>query len=346
MHGITTVGDGVPVTALGLGTAQFGNLYRPTGDDEVAGAFEASWDAGVRYFDTAPHYGLGLSERRLGALLRGRPRSEFTISTKVGRLLEPNPDPRGAEHQDTEGFAVPADVVRRLDYSADGVKRSLEESLGRLGLDRIDIVYVHDPDDFGDQVIAEALPALIALREEGVIGAVGAGMNQSALPARFVAECDIDLIMLAGRYSLLEQDALDDLMPLAEERGVGIVIAGVYNSGLLSRERPPADAKYDYDSAPAALIARANALADVCESHGVTLPEAALAFPWLHPAVVSVVVGQRDRAQAVENARRASVDVPDALWTDLARAGLLRPEVHGTAPRSEAATVTTRGLPA
>ncbi|SMH28607.1 D-threo-aldose 1-dehydrogenase [Rathayibacter oskolensis] len=344
MHS-TIVGHGVPVTALGLGAAQFGNLYRPTSDEDVAGAFEASWDAGVRYFDTAPHYGLGLSERRLGALLRGRHRDEYTISTKVGRLLEPNPDPRGAERDDTEGFAVPASTVRRWDFSADGVKRSLEASLERLGLDRIDIVYVHDPDDFGDQVIAEALPALARLRDEGVIGAIGTGMNQSALPARFVAEADIDLVMLAGRYSLLEQGALDDLMPLAEERGVGIVIAGAYNSGLLSRDRPPADAKYDYDSAPAELVSRANVLADVCERHGVTLPEAALAFPWLHPAVVSVVVGQRTRAQAVENARRASVDVPAALWTDLVDEGLLRPEVRGARPGLEAVT-TTRGLPA
>lgn len=337
----TLVGRDVPMTTLGLGAAQFGNLYRPTDDSDVEGAFEAAWQAGVRYFDTAPHYGLGLSERRLGALLRGLPRDEFTLSTKVGRLLEPNPDPRAAAHDDTEGFAVPASTVRRWDFSADGVARSLEASLERLGLDRVDVVYVHDPDDFGDQVVAETLPALARLRDEGVIGAIGVGMNQSALPARFVVEADIDVVMLAGRYSLLEQGALDDLLPLAEQHSVGIVVAGVYNSGLLARNRPPIDAKYDYATAPPELLHRANAIADVCERHGVTLPEASLAFPWLHPAVVSVVVGMRDRDQAVENVRRSLVPVHDALWDELIDAGLLRAEVRGTLPRP--ATTPTRG---
>lgn len=325
----TIIGDGVPLTTLGLGTAQFGNLYRPTSDDEVADAFEAVWADGVRYFDTAPHYGLGLSERRLGALLRERPRDEYTISTKVGRLIEPNPDPRGAENEDSEGFAVPATSIRRRDYSADGVRRSLDASLERLGLDRIDIVYIHDPDDDAEQVVEETLPALIRLREEGVVGAVGVGMNQSALPARFVAESDLDVVMLAGRYSLLEQGALDDLMPLAVERDVAIVIAGVYNSGLLSRNRPPAEARYDYDTVSPDVLRRAHAIADVCERRGVTLPEAALAFPWLHPAVASVVIGMRGREQALENLRRARVVVPDDLWGDLAAEGLLHPDVRG-----------------
>ncbi|PSL37522.1 D-threo-aldose 1-dehydrogenase [Labedella gwakjiensis] len=339
----TIIGDGVTVTTLGLGTAQFGNLYRPTSDAEVAEAFDAVWADGVRYFDTAPHYGLGLSERRLGALLRGRPRSEFTVSTKVGRLIEPNPDPRGADQQDTQGFAVPATSIRRLDYSADGVRRSLDASLERLGLDRVDIVYVHDPDDYADQVLDEALPALIRLREEGVVGAIGVGMNQSALPARFVAESDIDVVMLAGRYSLLDQSALDDLLPLAVERDVAIVIAGVYNSGLLSTDRPSPDAQYDYETASAGLVERADAIADVCERHGVTLPEAALAFPWLHPAVAAVVVGMRGRAQAVENLRRARVAVPDDLWSDLAAEGLLHPGVPGITARTAAGAAPTKG---
>ncbi len=318
---VTTQGRGVDLTELGFGAAQFGNLYREVSDEDVRGAFDAAWEAGVRYFDTAPHYGLGLSERRLGALLREKPRDEFTISTKVGKLLVDNPG--GETSQDDEGFAVPATLRRQWDFSADGVKRSLESSLDRLGLDRVDVVYVHDPDDFGEQVIREALPALVDLREQGVVGAIGAGMNQSALPTEFVRRADVDLIMLAGRYSLLEQGALDDLVPAALENGVGIVAAGAYNSGLLATARPPRDAMYNYDRVPPALLERAWAIADVCEEHGVTLPEAALAFPRRHPAVVSVVLGMRDRRQAEENVRRFSVDVPDDLWPDLVARGLL-----------------------
>ena len=324
---------GVRVTELGLGAAQFGNLYRQTTDEEVHGAFEEVWSAGVRYYDTAPHYGLGLSERRLGALLQGKRRDEFTISTKVGKLLVANPG--GDNHQDDQGFAVAASTRREWDFTADGVRRSLESSLERLGLDRVDIVYVHDPDDFGPQVIAEAIPALIALRDQGVVGAIGAGMNQSRLPAEFVRQTDVDVIMLAGRYSLLEQGALEDLMPAAVENEVGIVIAGAYNSGLLSQPRPPSDALYNYEIAPAELVERARAIADVCERHGVTLPEAALAFPLRHPAVVSVVLGMRGRDQARENVRRFGVQVPETLWPDLASTGLLRSDALAVAASAQ-----------
>jgi len=320
-HGV--IKGGTRLTQLGLGTAQFGNLYRQTTEEEAAGALDAAWEAGIRYFDTAPHYGLGLSERRLGALLGQKPRDEFVISTKVGRLIVPNPGGEGS--RDDEGFDVPATVKRRLDYSADGVRRSIAESLQRLGLDRIDVVYVHDPDDFGEQVIREALPALIDLREQGVIGAVGAGMNQAALPAEFIRRTDIDVVMLAGRFTLLEQGAMDELLPLAEQRGVSIVAAGVYNSGLLSRPRPGADAKYNYDDAPAELVARANAIADVCERHGVDLPAAALAFPLRHPAVASVVVGCRTAEQVRGSVARYDRPVPGDLWRDLEDEGLLRP---------------------
>jgi D-threo-aldose 1-dehydrogenase len=312
--------NGLALTELGLGVAQFGNLYRETTDEQAESAVDAAWNSGIRYFDTAPHYGLGLSERRLGRLLAQKPRDEFVISTKVGRLLVPNP---GATGLDTEGFAVPATTKRQLDYSWDGVLRSLEESLKRLGLDRVDILYIHDPDDYWQQASTEAVPALVELREQGVIGAIGVGMNQSELPARFVKESDIDLVMLAGRYTLLEQGALDELLPLAEERQVGIVIAGVYNSGLLAANRPPADAHYDYEAAPADLIARANRLADACERHGVTLPQAALQYPLHHPAVVSVVVGARDAGQVAGSVERYSANIPQELWVDLKAEGLI-----------------------
>ncbi|RFA10810.1 aldo/keto reductase [Subtercola boreus] len=335
---VRSVSNATSVTEVGFGAAQFGNLFRETTEAEAEGAFEAAWAGGIRYFDTAPHYGLGLSERRLGRLLQGRSRDDFALSTKVGRLIVDNP--AGAGQQDDEGFAVPATSRREWDFSADGVRRSLDASLERLGLDRIDIVYLHDPDDFGEQALAEAIPALIELRDQGMIGAVGAGMNQSQLLARFVQESDIDVVMLAGRYTLLEQPALADLLPLALERGVSVVAAGVYNSGLLAGARPRNGAMYNYEPAPPELLARTNAIADVCERHGVTLPEAAIAFPLLHPAVVSVVMGLRTEAQAQETLARFEALVPDALWSDLVGEGLLAAEAL------TAATLPAETLPA
>ncbi|MGC4853540.1 aldo/keto reductase [Micromonospora sp. DT4] len=311
----------VRLTTLGFGAAQGGNLYRATSDDEFAAAVDAAWDAGIRYFDTAPHYGLGLSERRLGAALRSRPRAEYVVSTKVGRLLVPSPE--SARDRDPEGFDVPADHRRVWDFSRDGVLRSLEASLERTGLDRVDVVYLHDPDDHWEQAATEAVPALVELRDQGVVGAIGAGMNQSAMLARFVQETDIDVVMCAGRYTLLEQGALDDLLPAAQAAGVGVVIAGVYNSGLLARDQPPVDATYNYEQAPPEVIERARRVAAVCQEHGVTLPQAALAFVRRHPVVVSTVVGLRDEAQVTETLRRLDVDVPGQLWAALRDAGLL-----------------------
>ncbi|MCU1556272.1 MAG: aldo/keto reductase [Microbacteriaceae bacterium] len=308
--------NGLQLTELGLGAAQLGNLYRETTDDEAAGAVAAAWDAGIRYFDTAPHYGLGLSERRLGRLLSGYPREDFVLSTKVGRLLVPNP---GATGLDDLGFAVPATRRRQWDFSRDGVRRSIDESLERLGLDRIDIVYLHDPDDHWEQASREAAPALAQLRDEGVIRAFGAGMNQVGMLARFIEECDVDLVMIAGRHTLLEPGGFDRLLPLAEERGVGIVAAGVYNSGLLGSPRPPKDATYDYEPAPPELVRRANRLADICEAHGVSLPEAAIQFPLLEPVVTSVVLGARNRMQVESNVARYEATLPSDLWEDLQR---------------------------
>ena len=317
-----TLRSGLSVTELGFGAAQLGNLFRATTDDEARAAVDAAWDAGIRYFDTAPHYGLGLSERRLGAALADRPRDDYVLSTKVGRLLVPSDSPDGT--MDDEGFAVPATSRRHYDLSRDGIRRSVDESLLRLGLDRIDIAYLHDPDDHGPAAHAEAIPALIELRDEGVVRAVGAGMNQSAMPAEFVRRHDVDVIMLAGRYTLLEQGALDELLPLAVDRGVGIVAAAVYNSGLLSRPRPAADAHYDYGPAPEAIIARANAIADTCEEFGITLPEAAIAYPLRHPAVVSVVVGMRTAGQVIGTAERYAAPIPKDFWRALSERGLPR----------------------
>jgi D-threo-aldose 1-dehydrogenase len=308
---------------LSLGCAQLGNLYREVSDEEARATVDAAWDLGVRYFDTAPHYGLGLSELRLGAALAARPRDAYVVSTKVGRLLEPADVVDGL---DDEGFAVPATHRRVWDLSRDGIRRSLSQSLERLGLDRVEIVYLHDPDDHWNDVLETGFPALAELRAEGVVDSIGAGMNQAAMLAELVRHTDVDVLMLAGRYTLLEQEALDDLLPLCEKRGVAIVAAGVFNSGLLARAHPPDNARYDYGEAPREMVQRARAIADICERHGTTLPAAAIAFPLAHPAVVSVCVGARSAEQMERNATLYREQIPPALWSELKAEGLIREE--------------------
>jgi D-threo-aldose 1-dehydrogenase len=321
METTTVRATGIRLTALGLGAAPAGNLYRAITDEEAHATFEAAWDTGIRYFDTAPHYGLGLSERRLGAFVRTRPRDEVVVSTKVGRLLVPTPET--AHRTDPDVFEVPATARRVWDFSRDGVLRSLEASLERTGLDRVDVVYLHDPDDHWEQAAHEALPALVELRDQGVVGAVGAGMNQSAMLARFVRETDVDVVMCAGRFTLLDQPALADLLPAAAGRGVAVVAAAAYNSGILAHDTPPADATYDYAPAAGELLDRARRIAAVCAEHGVTLPQAALAYVRTHPAVVSTVVGLATPEQARQAGERAAARVPAELWRALADAGLL-----------------------
>jgi D-threo-aldose 1-dehydrogenase len=306
---------GVPVSELGFGAAVIGNLYTEVSDDDAYGAVEAAWDGGVRYFDTAPHYGLGLSERRLGAALAGHPRDAYALSTKVGRLLEDNPAPTGSDLA-AGGFAVPDTLVRRFDFSRDGVRRSLDASLQRLGLDRIDIVYVHDPDEHVDQAIAEAVPALIELREQGVIGAVGVGMNQWEAPLRMVRETDLDAVMLAGRWTLLDRSGAE-LVAACAERNVAVVDAAPYNSGLLARDRPPADATFNYAPAPAAVLERANRLADICAREGVPLPAAAVQFPLRSAPVAAVVCGLRNAAEARAAVARYTEPIPERVWAAL-----------------------------
>uniref|UniRef100_A0A942Y7J1 Aldo/keto reductase n=1 Tax=Neobacillus citreus TaxID=2833578 RepID=A0A942Y7J1_9BACI len=316
--------SGGPALDLGrgpfwLGCAGIGNLLREVAEPDARATVDAAWDAGVRGFDTAPHYGLGLSERRLGRALAGRPRSSYLVSTKVGRLLVPGP----GDGTDDDGFAVPNDLVRQWDPSASGVRRSLDESLGRLGLDHVDVAYLHDPDvyDLADG-LARGLPALAALRDEGAVRAVGVGSNSVSALSAAVDTGLCDVVMLAGRYTLLEQPAAE-LVARCAELGVAVVAVGVYNSGLLSTPRPVAGTTYDYAAAPADLVERANAIADVCERHGVTLPEAAIAFPRRAAAVRAIALGAQSADQVRVNAARAGVTVPDALWDDLRAAGLL-----------------------
>jgi D-threo-aldose 1-dehydrogenase len=313
----------IELTPLGFGGAPLGNLYAPLSEADATGTVDTAWARGIRFFDTAPHYGLGLSERRLGAALRSRPREEYVLSTKIGRILEPLAEP-GGDFDTAGGFAVPVTHRRVWDFSRDGVRRSLADSLERLGLDRVDVVFIHDPDDHRRAAFEEAYPALEELRGEGVVRAIGAGMNQSAMLADFARDTDVDVLLLAGRYTLLEQDALDDLLPVCEARGVAVVAAGVFNSGLLAHERVPDDATYNYAPAPAELIGRARAIAAVCERHGVSLPAAALAFPARHPAVASVLVGARHGEEVDRNADLLGTPVPEELWRELKTEGLLR----------------------
>lgn len=308
----------VEITELSFGAAGIGNLYTAVEPAAATAAVDAAWDAGIRTFDTAPHYGLGLSERRLGEALRSRPRDAYTLSTKAGRLLEPCP----ADGDDLAyGFAVPADHRRVWDFSADGVRRSIEESLVRLGLDRIDIVYLHDPDEHEEAAFRHGYPALERLRAEGVVGAIGAGMNQAPMLTRFLRDTDVDVVLCAGRYTLLDQSALAELLPEAAARGRSVVVGGVFNSGLLADPRP--GATYDYTAAPDDILQRAQRLKSVAEQHGVPLRAAALHYPLAHPAVAGVLVGTRSADEVLDAADMLALDVPPALWDELRAEGLL-----------------------
>jgi len=308
----------VSVTALSLGTAPLGNLFTAVTDDQATAVVEAAFEAGIGYIDTAPHYGVGLAEERLGRVLATRDRATFTLSTKVGRLLRPL---RDGECADAEGFVDTPPRVREWDFSAAGIRSSLEASLDRLGLDRIDVAMLHDPDEHERDVYESGYAALARLRAEGVVGAIGAGMNQSAMLTRFVRDFDLDVVLCAGRYTLLDQSALGDLLPACERRGTSVVIGGVYNSGLLANPKP--GATFDYAPADAALVKRAQALAELCETHGVPLKAAAVQYPLRHPTVASVLVGCRSEAEVRENAAAFAHPIPEELWSALGASGLL-----------------------
>jgi D-threo-aldose 1-dehydrogenase len=304
---------------LGFGGGPLGGLFEPLDDATAAEALAAAWDGGIRYYDTSPHYGIGHSERRMGELLRDKPRDEFVVSTKVGRLLVPQ-DPQGRRD---ETFHVPATHRRVWDFSRDGVRRSLEESLVRMGLDRIDVLYLHDAEQHFDDALRLGYPALAELRAEGVVSAIGAGMYDVRQLTTLVRETDVDVVMLAGGYTLLQQPALDTFLPACVERNVSVVAAGVFNSGILATHRPDANAKFDYRTATPEILARAHRIATICEAHNVTVPPAAQAFPLLHPAITSIVLGMRNRTEVEQNLATFNTPVPPELWTALRTEGLL-----------------------
>jgi len=306
---------GLRVGPVGLGCAQLGNLYKALPSDVWPQIVPAAWDAGIRYFDVAPHYGLGLAETRLGEGLRGLPRDEVIVSTKVGRLLVD--DPEGASRRDTEGFDVPADRRRVRDYTRDGILRSVEDSLTRTGLDRLDILFVHDPDGFEREALDFAFPTLDELRREGVIRSYGAGMNQPAMLTRFIEQTDLDIVMVAGRDTLLDRSAEDALLPAAARRQVSVVAAGVFNSGLLATDQPPADSTFDYGTPHPHTLARAREMAGVARDHGRSLPEAAAQFPLLNPSVSCVVLGSASPEQVRRNSALTSFPVSPSTWRAL-----------------------------
>ncbi|WP_248963851.1 aldo/keto reductase [Sphaerisporangium perillae] len=301
----------VDLGLYGLGTAPLGGLFAPVSEEQAQEALAAAWEAGIRYFDTAPHYGAGLAEERLGRFLRGLPQNagEVVVSTKVGRVLVPG-------QGEDDGFPGRSGHVRVRDYSRDGVLRSLEDSLARTGSNRFDLVFIHDPDDHWEQAASEAYPALAELRDQNVIGAIGAGMNQAEMLTRFVRETDVDAVLVAGRYTLLDRSAAVELLPACERRGVAVIAGGVFNSGVLA-----GGTTYDYDAAPPEVLARARELGQVCSRYGVPLPAAALRFPHRHPAVTTVLIGARSAAEVREDLDLAAADVPEELWKELDHAG-------------------------
>ena len=312
----------LPFTRLGYGGANVGNLFRALTDDEAWLLLDTAWRRGVRHFDTAPHYGLGLSERRLGAFLATKRRDEYVLSTKVGRLLVADSNP--ARRVDDEGFAVPASYTRVWDFSADGVRRSLEASLQRLGLDSVDVVYLHDPErwDLG-RALDTGLSALVALRDDKLVSAIGVGSMAEEALYRAASSGAVDLLMVAGRLTLLDQSAAVDVVPACRQHDVAIIAAAVFNSGLLASSRPSEGARFDYRPAPEEMLAKAKRIAEVCAEFAVPVPRAALQYPLREPTVVSVMTGG-DRPEHIDqNADNLAGVIPDALWVRLRDEGLI-----------------------
>jgi len=307
------------VTRMGMGGAALGGLYQEVSDADAKAAVDAAVALGINHFDTAPLYGHGLSERRMGERLRTLPRASFALSTKVGRVLVP-----AQGKVESFWFDHPAPFEPVFDFSYDGVTRSLEDSLKRLGLERVDILYIHDPDDHYDEALLGAYPALARLRSDGVVSAIGAGMNQAEMLARFAREGDFDCFLLAGRYTLIDHSGLDELLPLCERKRISIIVGGPYNSGILAGGAL-SGAKFNYAAAPPEVVERVNKVQGIALRHGISLKAAALQFPLAHPAVASVIPGARSAAEVEENFRLMTVEIPGDFWQEL-RAKRLLPE--------------------
>ncbi|MCW6508708.1 aldo/keto reductase [Lichenifustis flavocetrariae] len=333
----TRSGASLPFSPLGFGAAPLGDLFEKLDEMKAIDTVRAAYDAGMRVFDTSPHYGNGLSESRCGTAIRTMPRDEVVFSTKVGRVMDPfEPVAPKDTNVFSPGFAGGFPHKARFDYTYDGAMRSVEHSLLRTGLDRIDVLLIHDCDVWthGTDVEAKfaeamggAYKALDKLRADGTVKAIGCGLNEADMCERFARAGDFDVILMAGRYSLLEQPALESFLPLAVEKNIGIILAGIFNSGILATG-PIKGAKYNYGDASPEILARVAAIQKICESHGVPLQRAALHFATFHPAVVTVIMGAVKRAEIDANAAAMKETIPSALWSDLKSAGLLNPAAH------------------
>lgn len=322
---------GLEFTELGMGTAPLGNLYKAISEDEANHTLEKAWEVGCRYYDTAPLYGLGLAETRLNRFLKDKPRDEYVLSTKVGRLMEVC----APEQRTGIGKFFETPTRREMfDYSYNGIMRSIEFSLERLGVDRVDILFAHDLDIFnqGSKEVMEArmadffasgYRAMANLRDQGVVTAIGAGINEWEAAQTLLENCDLDLFLLAGRYTLLEQEALNSFLPLCQQREVGIVLGGPYNSGILATGAVHG-AWFNYDPAPKQIMDRVRKIETICQDHGVRLIEAALRFPLFHPSVVTTIPGAQSVSQVEDNAINIATSIPNGLWSDLKSASLLR----------------------
>ena len=315
---------------MGFGGAPFGNLFAKVSDADAAATIATALNAGIRYFDTAPLYGHGLSEHRVGAALRGVARDSFVLSTKIGRLLTP------ARSGKVEGghFIEPLPFEVGYDYGYDATMRSFEDSLQRLGTSRIDILLIHDVDVWThgtteasqrciDEVMAGGYRAMRELRDQGVVGAIGAGLNEWEVCQTLAERGDFDCFLLAGRYTLLEQEALKSFLPLCERRGIAVIIGGPYNTGILAVGARPG-VTYNYRPAPPAVLERVSKLEAICKRHGVALAEAAIQFPLRHPVVAAVIPGARTPHEIERNVAALAAPIPDALWAELKADGLIR----------------------
>ena len=311
----------VSVTPMGFGGAPLGGLFTPVGAENGVNTVRRGYELGIRFFDTAPLYGRGKSERFYGQALSEYGRDSYILSSKVGRVLDPNDS--ATDQDDIYVELPPYDVV--FDFSRDGVLRSIEESLQRLGLESLDIALIHDPDDHWEQAITEAYPTLAELRSQGVIGAIGAGMNQWEMPARFAREGDFDCFLLAGRYTLLDHSGLEVLLPLCQEKSVSVILGGPYNSGVLASDLGP-DTTYFYQQTPPEVLETAKRIKAVCDRHEVPLKAAALQFGLAHPAVAATIPGPRTPNEVSENISMVSFDIPGDLWVELKSEGLIPDE--------------------
>jgi D-threo-aldose 1-dehydrogenase len=321
---------GLKITRLGFGTVPLGGLYKDISDMEASATVRRALDSGINYFDTAPIYGFGKSEIRLGKELAHYERDSLVVATKVGYTLLPVTG-KGDEKVFHRFDKVPP-LHPVFDYSYDGVMRTFEGSLRRLNVSYVDILNIHDPDDHWEEAIGIVYPALHKLRSEGVVRAIGVGMNQAEMLARFAREGDFDCLLVAGRYTLIDHTALSDLLPLCQRKRISVIIGGPYNSGILATGARPG-ATYNYLDAPASVMERVAAIETVCQRHHVPLPAAALQFPMAHPAVAAIIPGGRSPGEVEQNVRLVNSPIPNDFWEELRLLKLLPqeapvPELH------------------